>query len=270
MLLAEHPRSRPWAGLVTLTPPAGAPLELWWAPTDLPAHVLATLRADVDDATAARAATFVRREDAARTFAAHALLRRVLAPRLGTTPAAVPLGRSCGRCGATDHGAPVVLAGPDAPEVSLAHAGTLAVVAVAPAGRRVGVDVERVLPNRGWSGAFRGLLTESERLAARASGDPDAAWLRAWTGKEALTKATRRGLEDDTCRIEVLSARTVADGWWQVRRPDGAGRALLAFPRLGGPAPDRPDHPVHPEHQAAVAVLDPVLDRPTDLPRSTQ
>ena len=124
---------------------------------------------------------------------ARAVLRAEAARRLGVPDAAVVIEQQCAVCGARDHGRPTVR---DAPfDVSLAHSGPVAVVAVSP-GPRVGVDVELARPRR--------LL---ERLAARTF-DPAAlaawqalpevarppAFLRGWTAKEAYLKAIGVGL----------------------------------------------------------------------------
>jgi len=240
--------------------PGAGQIELWWEDVRLDDADLARLRADVDDATVARAARMARAADRCRTLVAHSLMRRAAARATGADPARLRLQRRCASCDAADHGRPSLVddvAGTPVPDVSVAHAGDLAVVVTGPAGLRVGVDIEPVAEHRRPGGpevhrsaladACHRFMAPAERLAAAGAADPDAAYLRAWTGKEAVAKAVGSGLGDHLVDVDVLGARPVADRWFRLRHP----AALVAFPVLPAPATGDPDG-----YQAAVAVLD--------------
>lgn len=97
------------------------------------------------------------------------LLRRTVAAVAGCHPADVEVEQTCTRCGGP-HGRPAVHAGGRALGASVAHAGELAVVAVAT--RAVGVDVEPGADRR-------------------------------WVRTEAVLKATGHGLEVDPSLVGV-------------------------------------------------------------------
>lgn len=218
-------------------------VELWWSTIDLSPAALAAARADLDDETRARIASLVRPDDRRRSAVAHALLRRRAGELLGVAPADVVVRRRCASCGATDHGRPEIgpVAGaPAPPAVSLAHAGTLAVVALH-AGSAVGVDVEPAGAETDW-GRIRGhVFADDEWAETEHAADPRAARLAAWTRKEAAAKATGYGVALGLERIRI-DARAAADGWRETRLPDGLGPMRVRDVALDG------------GHAAAVAI----------------
>jgi 4'-phosphopantetheinyl transferase len=127
----------------------------------------------------------------ART-AAHRLLRTLLSRQLGVSPDEIELVRErCGRCGGPN-GRPAVRGAPGV-HFSLAYAGALALVALAPA--PVGVDVERPVPGPAWR-ELSPLLHPAERreLERAGPGLRTRALSRVWTRKEACLKAIGAGL----------------------------------------------------------------------------
>jgi 4'-phosphopantetheinyl transferase len=135
-----------------------------------------------------RLAAFRIPADAARYLAAHALVRLVLASRLGTDPAALVFDRTC-RCG-QQHGKPR-LAGPGThPEFSLTHSGDLVGLAVADG--PVGLDVEHHRSLSDIAGMTEHVSSPTE--LARSRPTSTAAFLEVWTRKEALLKVTGEGL----------------------------------------------------------------------------
>lgn len=147
--------------------------------------------ADVATLSAAeRARADRRRGDDRRRFAAsHTAIRAIVAEYVGVMPAELRL--------AAPYGEKPRVAGAEL-ELSLAHSGDLALVAVA--GSPVGVDFEVVddLPDDEIDDLAEFTLTERE-LAALAALEPHLrrrAFLRAWTRKEACLKAVGRGLGD--------------------------------------------------------------------------
>lgn len=208
-------------------PPRLAPdtVEVWWSPIDLAPPALDAARATLDAPTRDRIAAMVRPEDRLRSTIAHALLRRRAGEVLGVAPELVVVRRRCPYCGATDHGRPEIepIAGaPPPPAVSLAHAGGVAVVALAAAGP-LGVDVEPTRAASDWGRVRTHVFSGDEWAATARAADPEAARLAAWTRKEAAAKATGHGVELGLARVRI-DARTGRDGWYGVTLPDGLGR----------------------------------------------
>lgn len=116
---------------------------------------------------------------------AHAALRAILARRLGCEPERVGLER--GR-----HGKPFVRGGP---WFSLSHSGPEALVAVS-GDRPVGVDIERVRPDRAVERLARRWLARDETAAIETldSAQRAAAFHDCWVGKEAYVKGLGEGL----------------------------------------------------------------------------
>ena len=113
--------------------------------------------------------------DQQRFIGARIILRTAVSEAVGCAESRVELRQHCDRCGGP-HGRPrVTIAGAPGPHVSMAHAGNLAVVALA--GQPVGIDLEPL------------------------GADPDA--LRTWVRTEAVLKATGHGLDVDPSFIEV-------------------------------------------------------------------
>lgn len=124
---------------------------------------------------ASRLAAFRDDDDRRRFVGVRLLLRHVVAATAGCAPEEVVLRQRCARCGGP-HGRPVVAAGGRALEVSMAHAGSLAVVALCRS--PVGVDVEP-----------HGLDS-----------------LVSWVRIEAVLKATGLGLDVDPSLLDVGGA----------------------------------------------------------------
>ncbi|MBK4348992.1 4'-phosphopantetheinyl transferase family protein [Lacisediminihabitans changchengi] len=194
----------------------------------LPAHPLTAAATDdllslVDADTRQRVLRY-HQPERDRTLAAHAGLRRLLAPRLAVPPAAITLERSCAACGSTEHGKPS-LAGVHGIEFSLSHSGEL--VAIAIAGMPVGVDVQLRSPETDWASIRSDVFTHDEW-----SDDP-IALNDLWARKEAVAKTTGLGM---SARFsEIHPASTGVRSW-------AAGR--IAGRDLGSTT-----------HSAAVAIL---------------
>lgn len=142
----------------------------------------------LDDTEWGRARRFIRRTDCHRFILAHAGLRLFLACCLGAEPAAVRYDRGVS-------GKPRLEAGFAPLEFNLSHSEELALLAVARQ-RAVGVDVEhlRDVPEAlGIADAYFS-LPEREKLQSLPPSERREAFLRCWTRKEALTKASGEGL----------------------------------------------------------------------------
>jgi 4'-phosphopantetheinyl transferase len=124
----------------------------------------------------------------------HALLRRVVASRIGEDAASLRFERSCENCGHPWHGRPRLL-GSRALEFSLSNSGPITVVACG-AGP-LGADVEMVPRSPVETEVISRLTTPLERrkLMAMADGARSTAFLDMWTCKEAVVKALGIGLK---------------------------------------------------------------------------
>ncbi|QFY11917.1 4'-phosphopantetheinyl transferase superfamily protein [Nonomuraea phyllanthi] len=127
--------------------------------------------------------------DRRRYVAAHAALRTVLG-----RACAVPADRL--RLTVDDAGRPSLDQGEGrpAPDFNLSHSDAWALVALAPPGVRVGVDVERVRSDLDHLALAHRLYQPEENERLLAAGDGLAGYFRLWTAKEAFVKATGNGL----------------------------------------------------------------------------
>ncbi|QMU67394.1 4'-phosphopantetheinyl transferase superfamily protein [Streptacidiphilus sp. P02-A3a] len=233
-----------------------APLSVW--SVTLPDRITALDWALLDEAEHRRAGRL--RDAAAASFVGRrSALRRILGRQLRTPPAGVALGRRpCPRCGAADHGPPLVR-GHEELQVSTSSSGGLALVAVATG--PVGIDLEYR-----WRTPFDPLAViraaASPEEEAYLLGLPDsartAAVHRLWTRKEAVAKAAGVGI---AVRLRGLRAvprlpgpvwvggvphGPLAGSWWvdELPVPDGFVAALArrtpeprrVLPRPAGPS----------------------------------
>lgn len=149
--------------------------------------------------------------------AAHVLVRECAAELLGTVREEIVIEQRCARCDSTEHGAPSV-AGAAGVRVSLSH--TRGQVAAVAAGRRCGIDVEKVS-----RGPDRSL---SPREVAWVAGQEDAAYAftRLWVRKEALVKAGH-GSMAAAQRLDVLAGDVPAGQVGEVRLTQWEGPGFL-------------------------------------------
>lgn len=226
------------------------PCRVWWA-RPAPAASLLSLLAPAERR---RAAGIAHREAQDRFVTGRALVRLVLADRLGLAPAAIPIGQDCPLCGSGDHGPPELL-GPAGPPVhfGITHAPGRVGVAVN-TGAIVAIDVAAVDdPTDPQRAALADIaLSDPERtLYDRLPADRRArAAARWWTRKEAILKATGWGL-------------SVAPALVGVTAPDRAPE-LLVWPRECAPGPGGEvflrDLNPSPHEVACVAILGPAVD----------
>lgn len=171
--------------------------------TDLGAEAEAELSACLDSGERVRADRFHFAPDRQSYVAAHALLRRLLAARLGGAPAAL-------RFETEPRGRPRLVGGPADFAFSLSHSHSRGVVAVA-AGFRpdLGIDIEAVPRPRLNPASVAASFCADEQAWVEAGADADERerrLLTLWTLKEVLAKATGEGL------ARPLDAVSFADG----------------------------------------------------------
>lgn len=181
-------------------------VQIWTAHLDsLSSGELGELSGVIDSAEHARAARFHFERDRRHYVASRGLLRRLLGAALDKPASALVF-----EYGA--HGKPAISAAflqGRALCFNLSHSAGWAMFALA-WDREVGIDLESATRLKrdvnGLTGLAARVLSPRELVIWQALPDAaacDAAFLRAWTRKEAYAKATGQGLFDELTRIEV-------------------------------------------------------------------
>lgn len=141
--------------------------------------------------------------------AGRAVLRWMLADRLGCVPMEVPLVVDGGR---------VRVRGRGRHHLSVTHSGGWVLCAVA--SRAVGVDVQEVIGDAPGAALLRRTCSPAERALIEASPDARTAFTRVWSRKEAVLKAAGIGTAMTLSAVDVSRPRAVgvpAPGrWWCV------------------------------------------------------
>ncbi|GMU71691.1 MAG: hypothetical protein AMXMBFR42_11550 [Burkholderiales bacterium] len=215
-------------------------LTLWWCPLDTADDDVPALRAILSQEELARANRFGTEALRRRYIAGRAALRKTLAVALGIGAASVPIQRG-------PRGRPVLLPSHTL-DFNVTHTEGVAIIAhLARPGWRVGVDVESLGRDVSHDALARKFLTERERSAV-ASLDDDArriAFLRRWTCKEAMSKATGDGLSAPFRDIGIDVVRGLAPmegsgdydpSRWSLRSV-AVGRRLMATVALWSSGP---------------------------------
>lgn len=106
--------------------------------------------------------------------------------------------------------------------INVSHSGSWIVATIGK--RRVGIDVEEIKPAFTFQELLSSSFSEFEQQHIRAGSDPRFLFYKLWTRKEALVKATAKGLDDDFSRFSALDGLQTtqrqfigAGGSWTVR-----------------------------------------------------
>jgi len=91
---------------------------------------------------------------------------------------------------------------------NVSHSAELILIAISDT--EIGVDIERIETSFNYSDILKHSFSELEINQIEQSADPRELFFRLWTRKEALTKASSRGLDDELRNIPSL------DGWHSV------------------------------------------------------
>lgn len=146
-----------------------------------------------------RAARFARERDRRRFIAARALLRQLLATRLGTAAESIELVYNA-------YGKPALARSGGAPDLrfNLSHCGDMAVFGFAEA-REVGIDIEAVRALDDADAMAARAFSKSEYRAYRALPERERplGFFYCWTRKEAFVKACGRGLSQPLDGFDV-------------------------------------------------------------------
>ncbi|KFG93961.1 4'-phosphopantetheinyl transferase [Burkholderia paludis] len=190
----------------------------WRVPLASPAY------AALSDGERARAARFIRHEDAVRSATTRAALRDVLGAALGVAPNAVAIAIDASGRPSLDRAHRSSL------DFNVSHAGDHALLAWAPAGR-VGVDIEGCNRAADWHaltrevcGAAEVAYLDSLPLAMRAS-----EFIRVWTAKEALLKALGTGIVGGLRAFAVVPPRDAATPATTIVEPAEPAAGVAAF-----------------------------------------
>ncbi|MEU8542166.1 4'-phosphopantetheinyl transferase superfamily protein [Streptomyces sp. NPDC048717] len=177
--------------------------HVWWGTVERQPGPDALAELSAAERASARAMT----EEAGRNYTgAHVAVRRILGAYLGTPPAGLQFGRRrCPECGDAGHGAPRVTWPVTDLSHSLSRSGPHWLLGVTGGDRRIGVDLEQVL---GFDTQPVAPLVLSDRELAelRRETRPTArlaVFLRYWTRKEAVLKASGVGLIADAREVDV-------------------------------------------------------------------
>jgi 4'-phosphopantetheinyl transferase len=216
-----------------------AEVRLWQANLDVPdwRALLPLLSAEEQG----RTQRFAFERDARRYVASHAALRSVLGPLLDLRPEDLAFQAEAG-------GKPVLADGGGELQFSLSHAEELALIGVA--ARPLGVDLEWLAVPVNVEALAGSVFSPRERavFAQVAPRMRREVFLRGWTRKEAILKATGRGLAISPPEVEVLLAPdsimrrqavlTCCGSRWQVETvlpaPGYLGTVALALRADGG------------------------------------
>jgi 4'-phosphopantetheinyl transferase len=175
-------------------------IALWLCKLERDETELVSMTEYLSPAEHARAARFGTDLLRWRWVVGRATLRVLLGRHIGIDPAAVPLRRGV-------RGRPE-LDLRDAPDFNLSHTGDVALIGIGAGlkrGERIGVDIERADREVNADGLARRVLTERERadLAPLDTQARRRRFLRLWTCKEAMSKATGDALSAPFRRIDV-------------------------------------------------------------------
>lgn len=179
-------------------PAPAAGVAVWWCGTQASDDAFAVLRSWLSEAERTRAARFGTASLARRYAIGRAALRYVLGGLLGCAPADVPIERG-------ERGRPRLAQGA-ALDFNVSNTLDVALVGVcATPDRRIGVDVEhaaRALRHRGLARKF---CTPRELAALDLLDEPAQRrrFIRLWTCKEAMSKATGDALAAPLRRLDV-------------------------------------------------------------------
>jgi hypothetical protein len=121
------------------------------------------------------------------------------------------------------NGKPRLAIRPERLSFNLSHSAGLALVAIAPGGVEVGVDVERLRPRRDLVRLARRWLpaADAEAVAAAPEAEREAAFYAAWTRHEARVKCTGTGLAGPEPGPEV--------GAWPLEIDEGYAAAVAVY-----------------------------------------
>jgi 4'-phosphopantetheinyl transferase len=163
---------------------AGVVIDVYFIDVNVPRDVIGALAELLTDAERARADRYRFDDDRRRSIVARAGTRRILSRLTGATPRELPIIEG-------EHGKPELAGGEI--EFNASHSGDLVGLAFARA-TPVGIDVERCRKLHDPLALARRYFSEAELTFVETAEDTAAAFFIVWTAKEAIVKATGKGI----------------------------------------------------------------------------
>jgi 4'-phosphopantetheinyl transferase len=181
-------------------------VALWLCPLERTRDEIDLLSATLSDAERARAGRFGTELLRNRWIAGRTTLRLLLGDTLGIGPSAVEIRRGV-------RGRPMLADAGSGIDFNVSHTRDFGLIGIArglPEGTRIGVDIERVDRDVGADRLATKFLTAREResLGHLDADERRKRFLRYWTCKEAMSKATGDGLAAPFRRLDVELAET--------------------------------------------------------------
>jgi 4'-phosphopantetheinyl transferase len=163
---------------------AGVVIDVYFIDVNVPRDVISALGELLTDAERARADRYRFDDDRRRSIVARAGTRRILSRMTGAAPHELAIVEG-------EHGKPALADGEI--EFNASHSGDLVALAFARA-TPVGIDVERLRKMHDPLGIARRFFSEAELAFVENADDIVAAFFIVWTAKEAIVKASGKGL----------------------------------------------------------------------------
>jgi len=162
-----------------------------------------------------------------RRGAARRALVAILADYLGDSG---PADAAAVELSVGENGKPRLADAPERLSFNLSHSGDLALVAVAPGGGAVGVDIERLRPRRNLVRLAGRWLPAADAAAVAGVGgaERESVFYAAWTRHEARVKCTGAGLSGPAPGPEVIARQLEIDpGYAAAVAAEGSPRIVL-------------------------------------------
>ena len=196
-------------------------IHIWLVNDEVTQLELSAYESMLDQAERLRASRFHFPADRRRFVVGHGLLRETLSRYRYGHPASLQIARRCALCGGEDHGKPYLLLPTGEPagvRFSVSYSGELIALAFCDA-REIGIDVERTDSEVGWQEIANHMFSSTElRSLAALDGDSASAgraFYKIWTRKEAVSKASGRGLTH-LAGMDTSAWRYTGDGVFEV------------------------------------------------------
>jgi 4'-phosphopantetheinyl transferase len=183
-------------------------IEVFFIEVNAPADVIEALTGWLVDAELARANRYRFPDDRRRSIVARAATRRLLGRSLNADPRSLVLIEE-------EHGKPALA--DHQIEFNASHSGVLVALAVARE-TPVGIDVERQRTLSDTVALAERYFSPTELALVRSDPDPNDAFFTIWTAKEAIVKASGKGIGTSDLRGFTVPFRSagmqpVVDGW---------------------------------------------------------
>nr|WP_298101088.1 4'-phosphopantetheinyl transferase superfamily protein [uncultured Shinella sp.] len=181
-------------------------VRVWSIDLDDPRWLLLDQRVWLDGQEQARAARFVRAQDASRYMASHVAMRWIIAREYGYQPDEITYQYN-------PWGKPALAGGP---EFSLSHSAGRALLAMAE--HQLGIDIE-IGTRSVHADWFEPVWSRAEKARLGAASLSNAHLLAIWRRKEAVVKALGKGLSQPLADVVVPLAQDIGpDGRWSLAR----------------------------------------------------